>query len=326
MKCQRCSQPAVIITANRKALCKVHFIQAFEKRVKDTIKRCKLLSVNERIAVACSGGKDSTVALYVVSRLYKDVTAIAIDEGIRGYRSKTLKDLKQFCSEHRIKLKVFSFKEEYGATLDQIVKRVRMPACRVCGILRRQVLNRHAAGFDRLVTGHNLDDEAQSILMNLLKANTELLARLGPITGIKPWKGFTPRVKPLYLCTEKEDAAYAILMGFNIGFNECPYAGSSFRSTIRQALSDLEDKHPGSKQYLVKNFLRMLPGLRKRVSMDINKEKNKEDRCIAYCKECGQPSAGRVCAACSIIINLRAKNSSGRDTALTRVFYAVHKD
>ena len=136
-----------------------------------------------KIAVATSGGKDSLAMLYLLNKHYKNVEAIAIDEGISGYRADTLKALIDFCDKNKIKYHIYSFMSEFGKTLDKMMKKQENP-CTVCGILRRQLLNKYSRGFDKLSIGHNRDDEAQSILMNLLKNNLEISARLGPFVGL----------------------------------------------------------------------------------------------------------------------------------------------
>ena len=67
--------------------------------------------------------------------------------------------------------------------------------------------------------GHNLDDEAQSVLMNWLRGDRErILRRPGGNGG----QGFIPRVKPLMEIPEKEVALYGILKGHFIGAARVP--------------------------------------------------------------------------------------------------------
>ena len=231
MSCGKCDSRAVIALQHG-GFCKKHFINYFEDKVFKTINRFQLLGRNEKICVAASGGKDSLTVLYLTKKYLEknglptnNLFALAIDEGIDNYREKTLIDLKKFCLGHSIPLQVVSFQEELGKTLDYAYPLINRDAnkkpCNVCGVWRRYLLNRYARklGADKLVTGHNLDDEAQAIVMNLFKANTKLAARLGPISGIEENVLFTQRVKPLYLCAEKEVRLYALLKGFQIQKN-----------------------------------------------------------------------------------------------------------
>lgn len=291
-----CGKPAVInVTA---AYCKSHFIKHFESKVAATIKRYELISREDKVAVACSGGKDSTAVLYILNKFGYGVTALAVDEGIRGYRNNTLEDLRNFCSRNSIPLKVVSFRSEFGFTLDKAVEKVKVLPCNVCGTLRRHLLNSAAKGFDRIVTGHNLDDEAQSVMMNLFRNNLSLAARLGPVTGVVKDKKFVPRVKPLYFCYEKEAAAYAFLQGFGIRFNECPHSTASFRASVRDFLNGLEQEQPGTKQNIVCSFLSILPRLKREYSAAAR---------ISYCASCGEPSSKELCKACNYVNSLGGK-------------------
>lgn len=293
VKCGSCGKTAVINATS--PYCKSHFIGYFESKVAATVKKYKLVSKKDRIVVACSGGKDSTTVLYLLNKWFGNVTALAIDEGIPGYRNLTLEDLNSFCGRNRIPLKTLSYKEAFGFSLNEALKEVSVLPCNICGTLRRHLLNSGARGFTKIATGHNLDDEAQSIMMNFFKGNLELAARLGPVTGIVEDSKFTPRVKPLYFCLEKEVAAYAFLMNFGIHFNECPHSRLSFRAAVRDFLNELEQATPGTKRNIVDNFLRMLPGLKMSYSKSAK---------ISYCSSCGDPSSKGLCKACSYVKSL----------------------
>ncbi len=290
-----CSKAAVIIVT--RSYCRDHFIRYFESKVAATIKKYRLIGRKDRIAVACSGGKDSTALLYLLNRWFgSSITALAIDEGISGYRNRTLEDLSSFCSRNRIPLKVLSFKEEFGFTLDAALKKFDRLPCNLCGTLRRHLLNRGAMGFAKIATGHNLDDEAQSIIMNLFKGNLELAARLGPVTGVVKDPKFVPRVKPLYFCPEKEVAAYAFLQGFGVRFNECHYSTVSFRASVGEFLNGIEADYPNAKLNIAKSFLKLLPKLKREYAAISS---------ISYCKSCGEPSSNKTCKACVYASSLR---------------------
>ncbi|MFH1771095.1 MAG: TIGR00269 family protein [archaeon] len=280
MICSKCKERAVFLEPK---LCKKHFISYFEKKVSDTIKRFKLVDKKDKIVVACSGGKDSTTILYLLKKFHGKVTALAIDEGISGYRDQTLVDLKKFCKKENVELKVYSFKDEFGRTLDSMLKQRDHP-CSVCGTFRRYLLNKYAKSFDKIATGHNMDDEAQAVLMNIAKGNTNLLWRSMPITPKK--KGFVQRIKPLYFCSEKEVAAYALLKGFNVGFTECPYIDESFRNQVRNGLNEEESRNPGTKRNILEKHLELLKAVKL------------EAKGFQYCEKCGEPSQGKICKVC----------------------------
>ena len=279
--CGICGQRAVF---SNPAYCGFHFIDYFEAKVKATIGRFGLIHGGDRIAVAVSGGKDSQTTAFLLKKFYDNITAIAIDEGIPGYRDQKLKDLEAFCVRYDIPFQVYSFKEAFGKPLEEFLS-LGAPSCRSCGVMRRHLLNKNASGFDVIATGHNLDDECQSIVMNLLKGNVSMAVRIGPKSGAR--EGFTPRIKPLYLCTEKEVATYAFLMKFPDQFNECPHADEGFRSRVRDALNELELNQPGTKLHIVENFFKL--------------QLRKTPNILVRCDSCGSPASGNRCSACKVV-------------------------
>ena len=150
------------------------------------------------------------------------------------------------------------------------------------------------------MTGHNLDDEAQAILMNIFKANTKLAGRLGPVSGVQEHDLFIQRVKPLYLCTEKEVKLYTLLKGWKVQFTECPYSHSGYRHHIQEMLNDFEHKYKGTKQGIVQSFLALLPLLQEENS---NEGKNKIKECI-ICKEAANQEKCNACKMKEMIIDV----------------------
>lgn len=301
MVCKKCQENPVIKLPNSNvSLCKSCYMKYFEKKIKRTIGEYNLIEKNDHIAVAVSGGKDSTTLLYLIKKITKGrkdikITALAIDEGIHDYRDKSLEFLKNFCKEHDIELKIFSYEKEFGKSLDEIMKTYRGISCSICGVFRRYLLNKKSKELKatKLATGHNLDDEAQSVLMNFFRRNVNVSARLGPITGIISDKRFVRRIKPLYLLTEKEVTAYAYLKGFMDKFTECPYSSDAYRNKVRNMLNDFEIKYPGTKHSVIASFLEILPILKQHY-----KEMPVE---IKSCKICEEPCSLDICKTCQYI-------------------------
>lgn len=299
MQCSSCSKKAIYKNQG-KSYCKDHFLNYFERKVFRTIRKFDLMKHEDKICVATSGGKDSLAVLYMTMLYCKkyniDFFALNIDEGIEDYRAHTIKDLKSFCEKYNIPYHIVSFKEKFGFTLDEMIKKAiskNKKPCTICGVLRRTLLNRAARelGATKLVTGHNLDDESQAYLMNLFLGNMRHNASLGPITGLNTNNKFVPRIKPLYLVTEKETRLFCLMKEFNVHFSECPNIHQSFREKVRDKLNDLEEDRKGTKNGIVNAFLEILPML---------KENYKNVKEFNYCKKCGDPCSGEICNACTI--------------------------
>lgn len=301
-----CKKSPVITSYSGERLCKEHFALYFEKKVRKTIRTNKLVGKKEKVLVACSGGKDSTTVLYLLDNVVKNknvsIEAIHIDVGVGKYSEENLKNIKTFCKKNRIKLHLTSFREELGGTLCYLTsilksKGINWKSCMVCGIFKRYILNKKARELKAtvLATGHNLDDEAQSILMNLFKNHVEMLPRLGPKTGIKEFKGFIPRIKPLYFCLEEEVKLYSEIMKFPVKYEKCPCRETAYRKDVAQMLNDFEKKFGGTKNGIINSFLEILPALKKEYSKGT----------VNVCEKCGEPAAQEICNRCKIIALLK---------------------
>lgn len=279
------------------------FVNQFEKKVASTIKKFKLIKPEEKVLVAVSGGKDSTTALYVLKKLGYNTEAITIDAAIGNYTKQNLENIKKFCKSLGVKLHIVSFKHEFGKSLSNIKsvltsKGVRLNTCAVCGVLRRYLLNKHARkiGAKKIATGHNLDDEAQAIMMNIFRSTPELSSRLGPKTGIAESKKFVPRIKPLYFCSEAETTRYSKIQGFPVKYERCPYSEDAYRNSVRNFLNALEQKNPKLKQNIVSYFLKKLPALKQKFSLAQK---------MLVCSKCGEPTSHKICNTCRIVEKIR---------------------
>lgn len=299
--CSHCDKPSVIdIKYAGRTYCKDHFCKMLWSRFRKTIRDNGLFVKGQNVGVALSGGKDSTVLLYLMHKIARyldlDLTAITIDEGIKGYREGGLKLSKKMCKDLDVPQVVVPFKKEFGHTLDQIARKHKdVSACYYCGVFRRYLINKTARenGLDVLSTGHNLDDEAQSILMNLMRGNSSKMFRIGAKVGIRGFDQFVPRVKPLRDMPEREIAVYALLKGYPADFHsDCPYVRDSFRDSVRDHLNQLESEFPGTKIAILRTF-------------DQFKAAKADDAPLPQeCPRCGELTSSEVCKACKILETL----------------------
>jgi len=293
--CSQCSERAIISQRySGLHLCQDHFIQDFERRVADTVQKNNMVLDGERIVVAVSGGKDSTALLFCLSRILSkrdvELVAVTVDEGIVGYRDDTIKAAKAIAQKLGIEQHIVSFREEYGYSLDEMVPGKKVAPCTYCGVFRKSALNRAAKrlGADKVATGHNQDDEAQTVMMNYLKGDIERLMRF------RPWraqKGLVPRIKPLREMPEKEIALYCMVNQVFTESRECPYANLSLRADVRDMMNCLESQFPGTKHSTVEGFEKIVA----------KAQGSYAQMELASCRQCGEPCVKELCKACELL-------------------------
>ncbi|KFY07076.1 hypothetical protein V492_07474 [Pseudogymnoascus sp. VKM F-4246] len=244
----------IIRPKNHQKLCKVCFIQIFEDEIHHTITTTNLFTPGDRIAIGASGGKDSTVLASVLKTLNErhnyglDLVLLSIDEGIKGYRDDSLETVKRNAEQYEMPLKIVGYDELYGWTMDQVVATIgKKGNCTYCGVFRRQALDRGAnmLGINHVVTGHNADDVAETILMNLLRGDLPRLARsTSIITGDAT--SSVRRSKPLKYAYEKEIVLYAHHKKLDYFSTECIYSPEAFRGSARTLIKALERVRPSA--------------------------------------------------------------------------------
>lgn len=298
--CSRCNRKpsAYYRPYSGERLCVSCFKKTLRKRVEKTIARYKMLEYNSRIAVGVSGGKDSLGLLHIMSKLGKkfpnsELVAISIDEGVKGYRDEALDIASEACKILDVEHVVYSFKDLFDVTMDQIASRDRdLVPCTYCGVLRRRALNNAAleVDADRLATGHNLDDMAQTAMLNILRGDINRLYMMYP--GGKKIPGFVKRIKPFCEIPERETTLYAYYEGFRFQELPCPYADEAMRNDARSFLNRMEIKRPGTKFTVYRTAIKLIP----------------EDEGPAIvrnrCKICGEPTSQEICRVCQIIESL----------------------
>ena len=307
-----------------------------EKKVVETIEKYALISEGDKVVVALSGGKDSTSVLYILKKLGYDVSGLLIDLKLGEWSEIHNRNMRAFCEELGVLLTIVDLKDELGqgiCFIKAVLKKQKgLTGCSVCGTVKRWILNKWAKklGGDKLVTGHNLDDEAQNVLMNFLKGNLRLGIRAGPKTGFRGFgvsgvrdelaagfvqrvksssecqslsvsefesgevAGFVQRVKPLFFVAESEIGKYALAKKFDILYDRCPCAFGTYRVETRGWMGCVSDEE---KLKIVEGWqakigdFRGVSGFR---GFGVSGE-------LKVCGECGEPSSSELCSFCKIM-------------------------
>ena len=314
IKCDKCNDNAIIYLAYGKHnFCKNHFNYFFEKRFKKTIREFKLIDQKDYLGIATSGGKDSMVLLYLINKIYGPrklkFCSIFIDEGTPGYSNLTKDVVVNFCKENNIKLIIGSHKEEFGKSTADVAKkydRKKGSICTYCGVMRRGTINKFAnkEKVTKVVTGHNLDDESQTILMNLMDNDFIKFIKTGPIAKITKVIDSKPRIKPFYLTPEKEIAAYALFNDIPFHHCSCPFFRAAKRNNFRNFINETEVTHPGSKFGLIKSFLNIKNRIDNNTKDKLKTNNKLKTKNIKRCKKCGVETSGEICKACQLLETL----------------------
>jgi len=287
-------------------LCRRCFLKSIENKVRGTIAKYDMLKPDDKIMVGVSGGKDSVTLLHILAKIERafpeaKLCAVTVDEGIKGYRDEALKVAIKNCRKLAVEHIVTSFKGMCGYKLEEIVAITQkrgeggLTPCSYCGVLRRRALNIAAreAGVDKLATAHTLDDETQTMVLNIIHGDALRIARVKPVlSAIHP--KLIQRIKPLCEVPEKEIALYAYLRKIEFQSTPCPYARTALRNDIRTMLNRMEKKHAGIKFTIFKSIERIRPGLEAMM-----KESEMKD-----CKICGEPTVGEICKPCQMLQQL----------------------
>jgi len=252
-----------------------------------------MLEKNDTVAVGVSGGKDSMVLLHLMKKLSEKLpiklVAVTIDEGIDGYRDRSMAKVNEFVKAMDIEHRIFSFENEFDVTIDNLVKNdPSIKSCTYCGVFRRTLLNKAAreVSATKLAVGHNLDDEAQSVLMNVMRGDVTRMARLA-----KTSEHFVRRIKPMKNIPEKEIVAYAILNNIPYFDGECPNSFNNARRDVQGMLNEMEQKYPGTKSNII-SFYRKLPTIG-------------TESVPVKCTRCGEPAAHEICKACELLEKIK---------------------
>jgi uncharacterized protein (TIGR00269 family) len=247
-----------------------------------------MFTPTDRILVAVSGGKDSLALWDILLDLGYEATGLYLGLGIGAYSDRSAASTRAFARDRDAPLLEVDLRDAYGFDVPTAGERGARSTCAVCGLSKRYVFNRAAldGGFDVVATGHNLDDEAATLLGNTLRWNLAYMARQSPSLPAEP--GMVRKVKPLHRLSELETAAYAFLRGIDYVVEECPLVAGNTQLRHKQAMNEIERGSPGSKAQFFLGYVDRAATL----------FEDSDAVELQGCGSCGQPTTGRYCAFC----------------------------
>lgn len=301
MLCGKCEKAESVFhrSYSGEYLCKKCFMRSIEEKTAKTISKFSMMQHGDRVAIGVSGGKDSLSLLYVLKKLFDDhdntneLVAVTIDEGIKGYRDESLQIVSDFCAKLGVESKVLSYKSLFGVDMDEAMilrPSEKMSSCSMCGTFRRRAIDvaAESVGADVVATAHNMDDQLQTFMINLLAGDVERIGWIYPepvqyATGMK-------KIKPFIEIYEYEIAFYALQREIPFQSEECPYMNESIRTDLREFFNRMEKDHPGIKYNAYNSMMKVSKILRNAPQSEGKK-----------CSVCGRDSTGEICSVCKTV-------------------------
>lgn len=292
--CSKCGERAEIeLDYARMHLCDRCFVDFYERKVRETVKKYKMIGKEDKVAVAVSGGKDSAALLFVLRKLFPDlsITAVHINVEIPAYSEECEQKFRELARIVGVDSIVYNTREKLGITTPDFQKTVyKDRICSPCGTIKRYLLNKIALenGFTKVATGHNLDDTVEVLFNLYVQGDIQQLVRLRPVAPSTHPKLVT-KIKPLIEMTEKENLLYALKNQLPFKEAPCPLASGSRSRERKKLLEMIEGKMRGFKHTLFSSHVkRILPVLEEGVKLPS----------FVECSSCGMPSSEDPCAFC----------------------------
>jgi hypothetical protein len=179
-KCRVCKEPAVIDLPRHNAhFCAEHLQQLCRRQMAKAIEEFDMFTTDDQILVAVSGGKDS-LAVWDIEAGY-DADGLYIGLGIGEYSTDSGGYVRRFADARGLTLREIDLRADYGYDVPTASRATGRVPCSACGLSKRRLFDQAAldGGYDVVVTGHNLDDEAAVLFV----ARDERLPEEGQTAG-----------------------------------------------------------------------------------------------------------------------------------------------
>ncbi len=294
MKCTVCRGPALIdLPRHNSNFCGEHLLKFCRDQVERSIHQFDMFATDARLLLAVSGGKDSLALWHILEELGYDVDGFYVGLGIGGYSDTSGDFVRRFAVQRSGSLTEVDLLDEHGYDIPGAAERSRRTPCSACGLSKRHLFDRAAieGGYDVLLTGHNLDDEAAVLFGNVLRWQLDYLSRQRPVLAAR--QGLPRKAKPLVRLTERETAAYCIVAGIDYQVDECPMAAGNKHLMYKNALNEIEATSPGTKANFYLTFQKRAVGYFDEIGDEAR-------QALGSCSACGAPSPSDLCAFCRL--------------------------
>lgn len=220
---------------------------AVERRLRralgTAVTRWGMIEDGDRVMVALSGGKDSYTLLVLLDELRRrapvrfELVPLHLDQRQPGYDGEPL---RRWLEARGGEFHILS-EDTYSVVVEKVPE--GKAYCSMCSRLRRGILYTAARELrcTKIALGHHRDDAIETLLLNLLFSGQ--LKSMPPV--LRADDGANTVIRPLYLCEEKDIAAYARAKAFPIlPCNLCGSQDNLWREQVAALLADLERRIP----------------------------------------------------------------------------------
>ncbi len=210
------------------------------------IQKYGMISHDDRIMAAISGGKDSLVMLEVLASLQKHghtpfhLEAVHIQVTDVPYQIDTTW-INEFANSLGVKLHILEI--EAG-----LAQRGKKAPCFVCSWHRRKALFTFAKEhkFNSVSFGHHMDDAVETLVINMAYH-----ANISSLPGkLSMFDGKLHLIRPLILLTDTDTRTYAGIRKYPPLKTDCPHENKTKRTTARNLIKEMQEIHPKAKQNL----------------------------------------------------------------------------
>lgn len=219
----------------------------YMKKIREAIDTFDLIEPGDRILIGVSGGKDSTLLLYALTKLSKmkivdfSVEGLVVNHGMLG----NLEAYKAYCEHEGLVLNVHD--DFYAESLSH--DNTYSP-CYTCSRLRKGIVKRIAAerGFNKIAYGHTRDDVVETVLMNIVKHGK--LAGI-PASSMDKESGLE-LIRPLVLLEEASIIKAIEILNVPLMSDLCKFAHGRVRHNAESLIERIEEVYPSFSEQMVK--------------------------------------------------------------------------
>ncbi|MCL2070100.1 MAG: tRNA 2-thiocytidine biosynthesis TtcA family protein [Treponema sp.] len=218
---------------NNRFLRRANASQIVQKLTVKTVMERKLIKEGDRILIAVSGGKDSTVLAWALAKIRR---AVKMDYELAALHISS--DFCHCCQKSALAEQLEGWGIPFLDLSVPIVGRLkegRKMNCYWCSTQRRTELIRYALAnnFNKIALGHHLDDIIETFFMNMT-GQGRLLAM--PIY-LSYRKYPLSLIRPLGCLEERQIIACAAEQNILKNTCTCPYGANSGRKDIRARIA-----------------------------------------------------------------------------------------